>query len=114
MRNYLLLAVGFLVFASASAGRAQILNPSFETTTGLTINNWTQTGNVGFLTSAFGKTPTNGTKMAYLVSQNANVPGITSTPQVAAGTLATALGTTTTALNTAVGVGNSVTAGAGA
>ena len=98
----------------ASPAGAQVLNPSFETTTGLTINNWTQTGNVGFLTSAFGKTPTNGSKMAYLVSQNGSVPGITSTPKVTAAALATALGTTTTALNTAAGAGHSVTTGAGA
>jgi hypothetical protein len=80
----------------------------------LTINNWTQTGNVGFVQAAFGKTVVNGSKMAYMVSQNTAIAGITSTAQVSAASLATALGTTTATLNTAAGAGHSVTTGVSA
>ena len=108
--RYLTLTSAFLILPGASAF-AQALNPSFETTVGLTIGSWTQTGNVGFVTSAFGKTPGvgAGSKMAYMISQNASAPGITSTPQVASATLATALGTSVANLNGQLGAGHTVT-----
>jgi hypothetical protein len=114
IRTILVVVMFLLTALFPTYTSAQVLNPSFENTTGLTVNNWTQSGNVGFLTSAFGKTPPLGNKMAYMVSQNTAVPGITSTSQVSAATLATALGTTIANLNTATGAGSSVTTGAGA
>jgi PEP-CTERM motif len=105
---------GAIALAFSFSAQAQIANPSFENTTGLTINSWTQTGNVGFVQAAFGKTVVNGSKMAYMVSQNSAITGITSTAQVSAATLATALGTNTAALNTAAGAGHSVTTGVSA
>jgi len=110
MRIQNLFFTGTLIFLSAVSAHGQVLNPSFESS----FSNWTQTGNVGILTSLFGKTPTHGTNMAYLVAQNTFIPGITSSSQVSALALATALGTTTTLLNTAAGAGHSVTTGIGA
>ncbi len=107
------------LFALIGAGQAhaQLNNGSFES--GLT--GWTLSGNIGTLTSSFGKTPTAGTRMGYMVSQNSLITGVTTavaggsgTAQSTAVNLATAMGTTTANLNTIAGAGHSVTAGASA
>lgn len=105
---------GLLVLSTGLSVQAQVLNPSFETVTGRIPNSWSPTGKVGFATSTFGKTPTAGSNMLYLLGDNA-IGGTLATGSLAsAATIATALGSTTGALDTAAGTGNSTTAGLGA
>jgi hypothetical protein len=106
-----------LTLVGAGQAQAQLTNGSFES--GLT--GWTLSGNIGTLTSSFGKTPTAGTRMGYMVSQNSLITGVTTTAAGGSGTaqstaaaLATAMGTTTANLNTIAGAGHSVTTGAAA
>jgi PEP-CTERM motif len=105
---------GLLVLSTGLSVQAQVLNPSFETVTGRIPNSWSQTGRVGFTTSAFGKTPTAGSNMLYLLGDSA-VGGTLATGSIAStATVATALGSSTGALNTAAGTGHSTTTGLGA
>lgn len=105
---------GLLMLSTGLSVQAQVLNPSFETVTGRIPNSWSPTGKVGFATSTFGKTPTAGSNMLYLLGDSA-IGGTLATGTIAStATVATALGTTTTALNTAAGAGHSTTTGLGA
>lgn len=117
LMNNSLLVLGIVMATTTLSFAGVINNGSFES--GLT--GWTLAGNVGRPSSTFGKTPTAGARMAYMISQNTLVPGVTTaaaggsnTAQVSAATLASALGTTTASLNTAAGAGNSATTGVGA
>ena len=114
MQFYKGIALGALTITVMLPAQAQVVNPSFESVTGRIPNSWIATGNVGFITNTFGKTPTHGSNAAYLYADNTAAPSVTTGSQVSAATLATAAGTTTAALNAASPSGQSVTAGVAA
>ena len=95
MQFYKGIALGALTITVMLPAQAQVVNPSFESVTGRIPNSWIATGNVGFITNTFGKTPTHGSNAAYLYADNTAAPSVTTGSQVSAATLAAAAGTTT-------------------